>query len=82
MVLLYPVTTEKTIGLIEKENKIVFVVEKKASKPEIKKEVEKKFGVKVESVNTLVAPDGRKKAFVKLAEGFKADDVAARLKIA
>jgi large subunit ribosomal protein L23 len=37
--------------------------------------------VKVASVNTLIAPTGKKRAFVKLKEGFKADDVAAKLKI-
>ena len=82
MVLLYPITTEKAVGMIERENKIIFVVEKGATKDQIKKEVEREFGVKVESVNTLIALDGRKKAFVKLKPGFSADEVAAKLKIA
>jgi len=82
MVLLYPITTEKAISLIEKENKIVFIVDARASKAEIKEEVERRFGVRVEGVNTLLTPTGRKKAFVRMAKGFKADDVAAKLKIA
>jgi large subunit ribosomal protein L23 len=77
----YPVTNEKAIGLIELRNTLTFVVDGKATKPEIKKEVEQLFEVKVASVNTLVTPTGKKRAFVKLKEGFKADDVAAKLKI-
>ncbi|MEM4389844.1 MAG: 50S ribosomal protein L23 [Candidatus Micrarchaeia archaeon] len=82
MVLLYPITTEKAISLIEKENKIVFIVDARATKADIKKEVERRFGVRVRSVNTLLTPTGKKKAFVRVAEGFKADDIAAKLKIA
>ena len=81
-ILHYPITTEKAIGMIELENKIVFVVEKRATKPEIKMAVEKIYGVKVESVNTLITPKGDKRAYVKLAKGYKADDIAAKLKIA
>ena len=82
MVLLYPITTEKAIGMIDKENTIAFVVEKNASKPQIKKSVEEEFGVKVHSVKTLITPSGNKKAFVRLAKEHSADEVAARLKIA
>jgi large subunit ribosomal protein L23 len=80
-VLQYPITNEKAIGLIELKNTLMFVVTSQATKPEIKKEVEALFGVKVASVNTLITPTGVKRAFVKLKEGFKADDVAAKLKI-
>jgi len=80
-VLLYPVTNEKAIGLIELKNTLLFVVAPAATKPEIKKEVETLFEVKVASVNTLITPTGLKRAFVKLKDGFKADDVAAKLKI-
>jgi len=77
----YPVTNEKAIGLIELKNTLTFVVNTGATKPEIKQEVEKLFEVKVASVNTLITPQGLKRAFVKLKDGFKADDVAAKLKI-
>jgi large subunit ribosomal protein L23 len=80
-VIQYPVTNEKAIGLIELKNTLMFVVASQATKPEIKKEVEQLFGVKVASVNTLITPTGVKRAFVKLKDGFKADDVAAKLKI-
>lgn len=78
----YPVTTEKAVGLIERQNKMLFVVDSRATKKGIKEEVEATFSVKVEKVNMMIPPDGRKKAFVKLAKGYSADDIAARLKIA
>ena len=80
-VLQYPITNEKAIGLIELKNTLLFVVNPTATKPEIKKEVEMLFEVKVASVNTLITPTGIKRAFVKLKDGYKADDVAAKLKI-
>jgi large subunit ribosomal protein L23 len=73
--------TEKTVGMIEKENKIVFIVDRKANKRQIKEAFEKLFGVKVEKVNTLISRDGRKKAFIKLKKEFKASDVAVKLGI-
>ena len=52
-----------------------------STKAEIKKDIEALFGVKVASVNTLITPTGLKRAYVRLAKGSKADDVAAKLKI-
>jgi len=80
-ILLYPLVTEKTVGMIEKENKIVFIVDRKADKHQIKDAFEKLFGVKVEKVNTLITRDGKKKAFIKLKKEFKASDVAVKLGI-
>ena len=41
MIIKYPLSTEKAIRLMESENKLVFVVDDKASKQEIKKAIEK-----------------------------------------
>jgi len=49
-VILYPVLTESAIAKIEKENKLTFVVDLKANKTQIKEEIEKLYGVKVENV--------------------------------
>lgn len=73
--------TEKSVALIEKENKIAFVVDRKTDKKQIKEAVEKVFDVKVDKVNTLITPAGEKKAFVKLKPEFKAIDVAVKLGI-
>jgi large subunit ribosomal protein L23 len=80
-ILLYPHLTEKSIGLIEKENKIVFIVNRKANKKQIKEAFEKLFEVKVDKVNTLITRKGEKKAFIKINPKFKASDVAAKLGI-
>jgi large subunit ribosomal protein L23 len=77
-----PIITEKTASLTQNENTIVFSVDTKANKTQIKQAVENIFDVKVESVNTINATtkkkrvgkyagrtNRRKKAIVKLAEG-------------
>jgi large subunit ribosomal protein L23 len=51
-VLLAPVVSEKSYGLLD-ENKYTFIVAPTANKTEIKIAVEKVFGVKVLSVNTM-----------------------------
>lgn len=75
----YPVSTEKSIRLMESENKLVFRVERKTNKPQIKEAVEKMFNVKVDKVNTYITPKGEKKAYVKLNPEFLAIDVATQL---
>ena len=80
-VLLYPYVTEKTVSMIEKENKIVFIVDRKADKRKIKEAFEKLFEVKVDKVNVLITKDGKKKAFIKLNPKYKAADVAVKLGI-
>jgi len=71
--------TEKTIRLAERENKITFIVNRKANKTQIKEAVERLFNVKVEKVNTLITPNGEKKAYVKLKKDYKATDVLTKL---
>jgi len=78
-VLLYPITTEKAVKLLETENKLTFIVDLKASKKEIKDEIEKTFNVKVLKVNTLITPKGKKKAYIKLAKDTPAMDVMTKL---
>ena len=51
-ILLAPVVSEKSYGLLD-ENKYTFLVAPQANKTEIKIAVEKVFGVKVLSVNTI-----------------------------
>ena len=78
MVIKYPLSTEKAVRLMESENKLVFIVDIKAKKKDIKKEVEEMFKVKVTGVNVI--RDGRnKKAFVKLSDETPAIDIATQL---
>lgn len=79
--ILYPLMTEAASLMVEKENKLVFVVNLKASKQDVKRAVEELYEVKVESVNVLITAQGEKKAFVKLHPDYKAADVAIKLGI-
>ena len=78
-VILYPLISEKAVQLINTRNTIVFIVERQATKSQIKREVEELYNVKVKKVNTLVTPDGRKKAYVKLSDEYDATELAAKL---
>jgi len=80
-VILYPLMTEAASLMVEQENKLVFAVNLKASKDDVKKAVEELYEVKVEKVNILITPQGEKKAFVKLHPDYKAADVAIKLGI-
>ena len=79
-VLLYPLTTEKTIRMIEIENKIIFVVDRRATKSEIEKEIKKLFKVKVKKINVQIR-DNKKFAFIKLKADSPAIDIATKLGI-
>jgi large subunit ribosomal protein L23 len=78
-VIRYPSITEKNTLLRTTQNKYVFEVASKATKPQIKKAVEKLFGVTVESVNTLVVK-GKEKRTGRFA-GYRSDWKKAIVKI-
>jgi large subunit ribosomal protein L23 len=80
-VILYPMMTEAASVMVEKENKLVFIVNKNARKTDVKRAVEELYEVKVAKVNLLITPQGEKKAFVKLHPDYKAADVAIKLGI-
>lgn len=78
-VIKYPLATEKAVRIMERENKLFFVVDIKANKDEIKKAVEGVFEVKVDSINTFVTNKGEKRAYVKLNTAYPAIDIMTRL---
>jgi large subunit ribosomal protein L23 len=80
-ILKYPLATEKSIGIVDKGNKITYIVDFRATKKEIKEEFERSFNVKVMSINTINLPRNNKKALIKLAKGYNATDVALKLKL-
>ena len=80
-IIIRPVMTEAAFDLIEKENKLTFIVYKTANKTTIKHAVEELYNVKVEKVNTLIQRDGNKKAYVKLMPEDNASDIATKLGI-
>ncbi len=75
----HPLATEKAVRLMESENKLIFVVELKSTKPEIKKALEEIFKVKVLKVNTLITSEGKKRAYVKLSPETPAMDIATQM---
>ncbi len=77
----YPLMTESASIMVEKDNKLIFIVNLKAGKADIKKAVEELYEVKVSKVNLQITNQGVKKAYVKLAPEFKASDVAIKLGI-
>jgi len=77
--ILYPVMTEVTSRILETENKLVFVVNNKATKADVRRAVEELYEVVVEKVNVAITPKGEKKAFVRLHPDYKAVDVAIKL---
>ncbi|HIH15251.1 MAG TPA: 50S ribosomal protein L23 [Nanoarchaeota archaeon] len=78
-ILKHPLTTEKNVKLMQNENKLVFVVDRRASKIEIKKAAEELFKIKITKINTCILPSGKKKAYLKLSAETPAIDVATQL---
>ncbi|CAL8124692.1 unnamed protein product [Orchesella dallaii] len=77
----YPLATESAMKKIEDNNTLVFIVHTKANKYQIKAAIMNLYDVKVSKVNTLVRPDGKKKAYVVLKKDSDALDVANRIGI-
>ncbi|MGD2247994.1 MAG: 50S ribosomal protein L23 [Candidatus Methanofastidiosia archaeon] len=75
----HPLVTEQTVALMDRDNMLVFIVDRSASKKDIKHAIEELYEVELESVNTLILTDGRKKAYVKLREEYLADEVATKI---
>lgn len=78
-IILYPLITEKAVGMIETQNKLSFIVNKKTNKTAIKDAIEKTYSVEIDGINIVNDRKGRKKAIVKINEKFKAEDIATKL---
>ncbi|KAF9883507.1 60S ribosomal protein L25 [Aspergillus nanangensis] len=76
-VILYPLNTESAMKKIEENNTLVFIVDVKANKRQIKIALKKLYDVDTIKVNTLVRPDGLKKAYARLTADVDALDIAA-----
>ncbi|MBI2523386.1 50S ribosomal protein L23 [Candidatus Woesearchaeota archaeon] len=74
----HPLSTEKSIRLMESQNKLIFVVDIDADKGVIKKAVEDMFKAKVDSVRTYIRC-GEKRAYIKFADESPAIDIATQL---
>merc|ERR1712203_684355 len=75
-VIKFPLTTESAMKKIEDHNTLVFIVDLKSNKRQIKNAVKVMYQIDCANVNTLIRPDGQKKAYVRLASDYDALDVA------
>merc|ERR1712110_384042 len=80
-VILFPITSDKTTQKMENENTLIFIVATSANKATIAQVFAKLHDVKVRSVNTLIRPDGKKKAYIRLASGSDSLKVASKIGI-
>ena len=74
----HPLSTEKSIRLMESQNKLIFVVDIDADKGIIKKAIENMFKAKVDSVRTYISR-GEKRAYIKFADESPAIGIATQL---
>merc|ERR1719511_104916 len=77
----FPLTTESAMKKIEDNNTLVFIVNRQADKRQIARAVKKMYQIHASKVNTLIRPDGQKKAFVRLSADYDALDVANKIGI-
>lgn len=77
-VIFHPLVTEKTMFNMDKNNALEFLVRREANKPAIAKAIEELFSVKVAKVTTRNTKDG-KRAVVRFAEGYSAEDIGMRV---
>jgi large subunit ribosomal protein L23Ae len=78
-VLKFPLTTESAMRKMEQTNTLVFIVDIKANKTHIKDAVKRMYDVDALKINTLIRPDGTKKAYVRLTSDVEALDIASKI---
>lgn len=78
-VIKHPLTTESAMRKIEENNTLVFIVDIQSNKRQIKDAIKSLYDIQCKKVNTLIRPDGAKKAYVRLTQDFDALDVANRI---
>jgi ribosomal protein L23 len=75
-IILTPIVTEAVFDLIEEQNKLVFYVNPKSKKSQIRLAFNELFGIMPTHVNTSFTPDGQKKAYLQLPTDVVALDLA------
>ena len=76
--ILKPITSEKAVKMIDRDNTLLFEVGRNYRKKEIRSEIEKIFGVKVDKIRTLIKHN-KKYAYLRLSKKNPAIDVATKL---
>jgi large subunit ribosomal protein L23Ae len=80
-VLVQPLNTEKANKAMTERNTLTFVVHNRSNKVQIRRAFKDIFAVAPRSVNTLVRPDGKKKAFIRLRPEDEAVSIASKIGI-
>jgi large subunit ribosomal protein L23Ae len=80
-ILIQPLSSDKNMSKMERENTLTFLVDSFANKVQIKNAFRRLYEAKVRTVKTLIRPDGSKKAYIRLAPGFEALKVASKIGI-
>jgi large subunit ribosomal protein L23 len=76
-ILLHAYVTEKSMDEMERLNKLEFVVDRRATRAEIRRAVEEIYSCKVAKVNTKIVQSG-KIATIKFAPPYSAEDIGGR----
>lgn len=76
-IVIHPLNTESAMKKMEENNTLVFIVDMKANKAQIKSALKKLYDIDTVKINTLVRPDGTKKAYARLTPDVDALDIAA-----
>ena len=80
-VIIQPVSSDKNIQKMERENTMTFLVGSKATKGQIKEAFTKLYNVRVRKVNTLNTAKGTKKAYIRLQNDKDALNIASKIGI-
>eukprot|EP00178_Gracilaria_changii_P024349 TRINITY_DN73323_c0_g1_i1.p1 TRINITY_DN73323_c0_g1~~TRINITY_DN73323_c0_g1_i1.p1 ORF type:complete len:156 (+),score=26.46 TRINITY_DN73323_c0_g1_i1:4-471(+) len=78
-IIISPITSEKVIQQMENGNILAFIVNPRANKVQIRTAFKQLHKVDVRNVNTLIRPDGKKKAYIRLANNAVALQVATKI---
>jgi large subunit ribosomal protein L23Ae len=80
-ILKHPLATESAMQQIENNSTLVFIVDQRANKKQIRDAVSKMYEIQAAKVNTLIRPDGQKKAYVRLTPDYDALEIANKIGI-
>ncbi|MFD1642508.1 50S ribosomal protein L23 [Halohasta litorea] len=78
-ILHHPLVTEKAMNEMDFDNKLLFITDIDATKPEIADEVEERYDVTVTNITTQITPKAKKKATLSLSDDDDATEVASRI---
>lgn len=74
-----PLATESAMRRMEADNTLVFLCDSRSNKNHIKAALKELYDVDAVKVNTLIRPDGVKKAYIRLSAEQDAMDVAGKI---